>query len=76
MFVIILQKGARKKYGEKCDIYSLGIVLFDMLHQHGQSLQEQQEILDDLKEGKVPEEVRSKFPQEVSVLKMDTSFNN
>ena len=53
-------------YNEKCDIFSLGILFFDIISPLPSAMQERQEVYDDLtKNYKVPKEVEDKFPEEV-----------
>jgi len=58
---------AHDSYSDKVDIYSLGIIFFELLHEPCDTSMERAMILKDVREGTIPEEVRIKFPK-LSVL--------
>jgi serine/threonine protein kinase len=49
---------------EKSDIFSLGVILFEMLHPF-QTKTERSFVLRDLRKGIIPEEMKMKFPKHV-----------
>ncbi|KAL9648782.1 hypothetical protein ABK040_003716 [Willaertia magna] len=59
---------SNSSYSEKADIFSLGIILFEILHPFG-TRTERAHILSDLKKGIIPNEMVDKFPKEMEIVK-------
>ncbi|NXP15495.1 E2AK2 kinase, partial [Thinocorus orbignyianus] len=55
------------KYGERVDIYALGLIWFEILS--AVSRHEKSKVWDDVREGKLPESFTNKFPTEASMIK-------
>lgn len=55
-------------YDHKCDIYSLGLILFEMLHPIKTGMEKHQTFSDLKKKGKVPECFSIKYPHISSVI--------
>ncbi|EFC40806.1 predicted protein [Naegleria gruberi] len=76
-FYASLEQLSNSQYNEKADIYSLGVILFELLHPFG-TRTERAFILKDLKDGIIPSEMVKKFPEEMAIVKqcIDTDPNN
>lgn len=59
---------SHSQYNEKADIYSLGVILFELLHPFG-TKSERAFVLKDLKNGIIPESMCTKFPEEMAIVK-------
>ncbi|XP_070575189.1 eukaryotic translation initiation factor 2-alpha kinase 1-like isoform X2 [Ptychodera flava] len=54
-------------YDNKSDMYSLGIILFELFHPFGTEM-ERVKCLSNLREGKIPNIIKQKWPKEYSVI--------
>ena len=59
---------SHSQYNEKADIFSLGIIFFELLHPFG-TRTERAFILKDLKNGIIPEDILLKFPEEMAIVR-------
>jgi len=63
------QKAAGQKYNEKADIYSLGLILFELFHPAWSTEMERRLDLGDVKKGKISDEFERKYPTVTALVK-------
>ena len=54
------------QYDDKADIYSLGVILFELLHPFSTGM-ERAAMMNDLRKGKLPDSLLKTYPREVSM---------
>jgi translation initiation factor 2-alpha kinase 1 len=59
---------ADSQYDARSDIFSLGVILFEMLHPVS-TKSERAYILSDLRRGKVPDDMMTKYPKQMELVK-------
>jgi len=57
------QKSGLKKYNEKVDVFSLGLILFELFHPPWTTEMERTQDLSDVKHGRMPDTIKAKFPR-------------
>ncbi|XP_060557024.1 eukaryotic translation initiation factor 2-alpha kinase 1-like [Ruditapes philippinarum] len=61
-------------YNTKCDIYSLGVILFELFQSYGTEM-ERYRSLSDLRKGIIPDEVFQNWPVQTRYIELMTSEN-
>jgi len=59
---------ATSMYDDKADVFSLGVILFEMLHPFA-TKSERAHILTGLRSGKIPDSKQEKYPEEMELVK-------